>query len=340
MRQMTENNKHISNVNRESQTGYMTNPHEAKTTMRQMTENNKHITGLNKETQLGYLTNPQYARPTMRQLTENTKHITGVNRESQTGYLTNPKEAKTTMRQMTENNKFIAGVNRESQTGYMTNPHEAKETIKQSTLYSYIGQSDGQQNTTGYMTNKYHAQPTIKQSTLYSYIGNSESQVSRNPVYEHYYNAPIDDKKEIGITTGRMPTLRNYDMIPDGHLTLYKFKDDGDIRHIPNRALMANDGQYNPNKQWLPNCSTKVHQYLPQNDMRLDPATLTQLNTNPYAIQINPICNNNQTFPTNSVILIDKPHPQINQPLNYPKVAQSAEKPSSYGDIDFVKKNL
>jgi predicted component of type VI protein secretion system len=329
MRQMTENNKHVINANRESKNEYVFNPQATKTTMRQMTENNKHVTNANRESQTQYVFNPQAAKTTMRQMTENNKHVINVNRESQTGYMTNPKEAKTTMRQMTENNKFILGVNRESQTGYMTNPKYVKPTVKQSTLYSYIGQSDGQQNTTGYMTNKYYNKPTVKQSTLYSYIGNSESQVSRNAVYEHYYNAPIDDKKQIAVMTGRMPTLRNYDMIPDGHLTLYPVKDDADVRHMPNRALMGNDGQYNPHQQWLPNCSTRVHQYLDQNDRRLDPAMLTQLNTNPYMIQLNPICNNGQTYPMSDTILMDMPNPELSTAW------QQAEKPKSYGDINF-----
>jgi hypothetical protein len=300
MRQITGKNIHLTGVNRESQTGYMTNPQEAKTTMRQITGKNVHLTGVNRESQTGYMTNPHEAKTTMRQITGKNIHLTGLNRESQTGYITNPQEAKTTMRQITGKNIHLTGVNRESQTGYMTNDYTSKPTVKQSTLYAYIGQSDGQQTGLGYSTGKYRAKNTARQSTLYSYLGNAESQVPKNSVYLSYYETPIDDKKEIAMSTGRLPTLRKYNMIPDGSLTEYRVKNDRDDMHINKRQPAPTDTSYYHYTQTAP--SVHVHQYLPQYNTQNDPAILSQLNMNPFAIQINPTYPSNMVQPINQII--------------------------------------
>ena len=368
-RQLIENNRHIINVNRESQTGYLTNPQEAKTTGRQLIENNKHVFNVNRESQTGYLTNPQEAKTTLRQLTEQNKHIIGVNRESQTGYITNPQEAKTTLRQLTEDTKHITGVNRESQTGYMTNiknapvtlkqlieqnkyaptidgvatqtgyttnNYTAKPTTKQTTLFEYVGQTDGRQTGTGYSTGNFTAKTTARQGTLYAYLGNAESQVAKNPVYKQYYETPIDDKKEIAMSTGRMPTLRNYNMVPDGHLTEYRVKNDCDDMRINRREPMPTDATYNQYTQKPP--SVHVHQFLPQYDMRQDSAILTQLNMNPFAIEINPICVNNISQPVNNV-LVDISSQAI--PQYYPSMPQQSSfgtnTSTSYGDMNYEK---
>jgi hypothetical protein len=278
--------------------GYMTNPQQAKTTIRQVTGNaiqGGNLSGAANAHNAGYMSNHYEAKTTGRQLIENSTqggNLSGSANAHNAGYTIDTSFAPTTLRQIYEDSiqgGNVSGMANAHNTGYQSNKYYAPPTVKQGTTnIMYMGSQADQPQHTGYMTNKYYAPPTIKQGTTdYLHIGGPSVNVGEMTVYEPFYNMTFDDKKEILNLTGRMPTLSNYEKTPDLNMTEVRLKND--IDRVVYRDVMPESYTYNPNQQVLPGCSTQVNQYLPQENQRLDPATLNSLITNPYNIPIVPI---------------------------------------------------
>jgi hypothetical protein len=299
-KQLVENTKQGGNISGsavQNQGGYQYGHYDAKTTNKQLVENSKqggNVSGSAVQNQGGYQYTNYDAKTTNKQLVENSKqggNISGSAVQNQGGYQYTHYNAPTTLKQLVENSKQggnVSGSVVQNQGGYQYTRWHAPTTVKESTCNVYYkgGSSEGLQHT-GYQTNKWYAPTTVKESTVnVMRMGSGDAYVSKNAVYEPFYNMTMDDRKEILNMSGRMPTLSNYNKIPDTNMTEYKLKND--IDRIVYRDTMPDAYTFNPNQQVLPGCTTQISYYLPQENKRLDPSTVNSLITNPYHIPIIP----------------------------------------------------
>lgn len=258
------------------QGGYDANPQQAINTLRQGYEGTVQVGGAaNGGQQGGYGANPQQAFNTLRQGYEGTMQI-GVadNAGKQGGYGANPQQAFVTQRQDTEGTNYIGGAdNAGAMGGYGANPQHIPNTLRQ--LYEAtmaLGVATAGVTNGGYGTNPTEMRTTARQNTLAERRGGGNAAVEMHTPYAGYYRAETTDNTMVG-----RPIAGNI-QVGYSDSTAYRYK------NTQNSARLEGGGSANPlysngMGDWTRNGVTT-----PQENVRLDPILISQLNDNPYNI--------------------------------------------------------
>jgi hypothetical protein len=278
LRQGTEGTHHIGSAGVAGQQGgYGANPQQSFTTLRQLYEGTSQVGSAAVAGQYGgYGSNPQQAMDTLRQGYETTAHIGGADNAGQMGgYGSNPQQAMDTLRQGYETTAHIGGADNAGQMGgYCSNPQEVPHTLRQ--LYEttqYLGGTAAGVTTGGYGTNPVEMRKTARQGTHAERRGGGNAAVDMHTPYSSYYRAETVDK-----TMDGRPIAGNIQVGYNNDLTSYRHRD------VQNSARMENGGAANPGYgngmgEW-----TRAGITTPQENVRLDPVLIAQLDSNPYNI--------------------------------------------------------
>lgn len=255
----------------------------AKRTTKETTVENRHRGHLNAERLGSYTKSRDKARTTIKEMTEDTDHrgIAAPLKKKSIVYDPSHK-ARMTVKQTTEDLDHRGIAAPAKQRGIVYDPkHKARKTTKETTHSSHTGQVNRGlvQGAHGYTVRPVKAKNTNKQFTSDNeYVGVARSTQQQKPMSQDAaYNANLNDRKE-KIARGRYPTPQSTKMANHGiNMKSAKRESDRRNRFSP---IKTNDVGY-AYGGYDQGAVTTEKNYLPQDDVRLDPDLLKPFKANP-----------------------------------------------------------
>ena len=270
----------------------------ARTTIKETTEENKHEGNIKGAIRLIAYDPNDVARTTIKETLIHDTRQGNINLERNKKQMDYSfANAKTTIKETTENNTQNTNVsyNRGDGKGYLSTDFFAPSTLKQITSDNeYTGNNSASQNHKGgHLSNRYEAPATLKQFTSDNeYTGSANSNSKASQSYDSMLNAVTNPNKEI-ISQGRAPTQEGAKVAASqseqGNVVVSKQNatiDYGNKANISVTTSKINGGDFE-------NLVTKPRISLSEKNQQdiYNPILMNQLNSNPYALSINKIVN-------------------------------------------------
>jgi hypothetical protein len=215
--------------------------------------------------------------------------------------LPNEDEARTTIRQTTKDEDYTRNIASHKYKVTVYNTEEiARITVRNTTkesssMFGFIGGDVVSTSAGGYSVTDIDLKNNIKQYTsIFEYEGIAGSKTDFRPKSEEAErNAEIDPTRDIiNEEAGHTPNgAGGFTSIAPEKVNMESKRlitDDFTAREVPNKTQV-----WQATAKEIPACAiTKENDFLNGNENRLDPTTLSSLNTNPYNLRINPVKSN------------------------------------------------
>lgn len=229
-------------------------------------------------------------KTTVKQTTIDMKRNGNIGGKSCESTYTKPRDKpRTTVKETTIAEGKVGGVNLGHSDGYRIAKHKAKNTIKQNILSSYFGNAEKPDGCVdgAYKVRKMDAPNTNKQFTSNNeHFGNADSRSKKTMSYEAIYNATVKETKSIGIHN-RAPTNcgKTKGASKDNITMEVTKKTEQNNAAICERGLNVGQSVVAiPCADTMRMGETTIKSG--SENTRFDTSVMSQLNKNPYAIDI------------------------------------------------------